>query len=339
MKKITGTALLLTLGLCLFTACEAVEPNTGRNETDGGAAQTAQAAEAQAYGFGAAGAAMVISAMNDSGAANATNVKSLSARTPVDDEKVIDELNNYMLLAESLLTGDAYTYSEAAVDADAEPEYADYGNKIVVSYADLNGAIFSYVMYFNRTVVAEKTKTEKNKSENKEESEYKYSVDGVLVIDGADYSLYGKSTQETKTEGGETETKSEYELKVALDKETDTYLKVEQEFSEETDAHSTETERSFSYSLYENGRFHESCKFEYEEDDNETELKLAYTVFENGDLSTQIFYFEREIENGREKIKIRVGGRENGVSYIVTEEGGNYVYFAADGNRYTRHRR
>lgn len=333
MKKITGTALLLALGLCLFTACEAVEPNTGRNETDGGAAQTA---EAQAYGFGAASAAMVISAMNESGAANAagvSDVKSLSARTPVDDEKVIDELNNYMLLAESLLTGDAYTYSEAAVDADAEPEYADYGNKIVVSYADLNGAIFSYVMYFNRTVVAEKTKTE-----NKEESEYKYSVDGVLVIDGADYSLYGKSTQETKAECGETETKSEYELKVVMDKETDTYLKVEQKLSEETDADSTETERSFSYSLYENGRFHESCKFEYEEEDDETELKLSYAVFENGVLSTQIFYFERELENGREKIKIRVGGREYGVSYIVTEEDGNYVYFAADGNRYTRRR-
>ena len=100
MKKIF-TILVLTAALALSVAGLAGCDFDGvRNVADPSELQS----DEQIFGFSAASAATVISAMNGGAAAETAAAKKLAlANGEVTDEALIGELNGYMMLVESLL--------------------------------------------------------------------------------------------------------------------------------------------------------------------------------------------------------------------------------------------
>ena len=334
MKKILTTlsiAALLALGIGGLAACS---DNNNQNGFD------ALTTDTEIFGFSAASAGMIISSMNETQTAEAQNVsfaKSYAktyAETTADttttattDTQTVDELNDYMTLVENLLGSGGYNFTENTSDN------PDYEIKLTVSCSAITGS-FEYVMYYNETLVSETTEQDKGETE----TEQVYKIEGVLMIDETSYPLSGVKETSTEVENGETETETERKLTVTL---SDTSkIIVKQETSRETG----EYEQEYTYSVYENNILTKSCAFSYEQETDETEIEMVYkTLNASGTLDTQIFFFEKETEHGKEVIKIKVGSNTSAATYTVsieTDEDGNnyYTYTLQDGSAYNKKR-
>ena len=117
------------------------------------------------YGFSAASAGMLISAMNGDAAATAaaesTDIPADpgTGETPADpgtgteipSEPVVDnvtaELDGYMALVESLLSDGGFNVTTEASDREG------YQVKSVVTYRDMHGNAIGYTMYYNEVLI------------------------------------------------------------------------------------------------------------------------------------------------------------------------------------------
>ena len=210
-----------------------------------------------------------------------------------------------MTLIESLLSDGAFNIDSQKSDRE------DFAQKTVISYTDMKGVEQLYVMYYNQILTG--TETDDEDGEIKEN----YSIEGVIVIDGADYEVKGEKNNEF--EGDESESETELVVKLGDAR----YIRVEHS----TELEEGESEQEYRYSVYANDKLVERSTFSYETEEDETELKM--TSFKNG--KAQVLFFEKELEKGEEVIKIHIGDGTSGKGYIVrieTDENGEsrYVY-------------
>lgn len=311
MKKLlTASALALTLALGLgISACS----DGGKAEGNGtfGDLTTAESV----YGFSAASAGMLISSMNGGAPAKSFSAVALSADTSVSEGERADlsELDSYMALVESLLSEGGFTSSVTASEREG------YANKMTVAYRDIDGNSLGYEMYYNETALPADDDDDDDHFED--ETEENYAIEGVLVIEGADYAVRG--TRNAESERGESESETEFRVTLGEDR----YMYVEQ--SEEREGE--ETEQEYTYSLREGGSLVERSTFSYETERGETELKM--TSYKGG--QSKIFYFEKENYRGEEVVFIRVGNNQSAQGYIVEtvtdENGTRYEYIPVNG--------
>lgn len=381
MKKTIPVILLslsLAAGLCAFTAC-------GDTEESGGSVDNKFASfttEDEIYGFTAASAATVISAMSGdtetyaavSGAARTETAYSAASD---DDDKIesitdetdytetVDMLNSYMLLAESLLSEDAYTFVQADVTEEDEG-YTDYAYKTVISFSGLAGDSFSYTMYYNETVTEEKTEicaaslssrstleaapcssSEHIADDDDDDDPIEHITDyvkieretvltGVIVIEGTDYPVSGESKYESET-GDESEIEYEQELLVTTG--ADSYMKIQLETETEDEDGDTESETKYSYSIYEDGTLTEKSTFKYETDTEDGETKLKLSCYDGETCTTTTFYFETGEKDGGKVMKIRIDSSSATETFTVSiAEDGAYLYTALNGSEYKKDR-
>lgn len=263
------------------------------------------------YGFSAASAGMLISAMQGGEAAKLSAIGEAAAPSPLAyAETAIDtaELDKYMALVESLLSDGGFGVSAEASDRE------EYSEKMTVTYRDMRGNSLEYVMYYNQVLTGY--------GEDRNEVEEVYRIDGVMEIDGVDYPVRGE--RRIETEGGESENETQFIVSVS----EESYIAVEHGGESERG----ETEQEYEYSLYENGRLTERSVFEYEEERGETELKMI--SYRDGESA--VLYFEKEVVRGEEVILLTVGSGYDVGQYFVhlgTDAEGNavYTYERADG--------
>ena len=350
MKKIVMIllAIAMTLGLSVgLIAC-----NTGSTEKGQGAVSGAEDATQSSYGFSAATAGSILSAMQGGSAQQLAVAKGYSfARSEVTDEATIESLNNYMFLVEGLLGDGAFGLTTEASDR------AEYAVKATVSYRDIEGNPLSYILYYNETERGgyygdarsvlntsadlddrydddwdDRYDDDRYDDDRYDDDRYDddwddryddervYDIDGVMLVDGAEYPIYGRTEAETEWDESESETQFAVQM-------SDTRTMV---VTQEQESEWDEREEEYTYTIRENGRVVERCSFSFEQEEGETEIELLLTK----DGQTQTFYFEQE---GRRGIRIYVGSRQGGTAYTVrveTDEAGNsyYVYETVGGN-------
>lgn len=350
MKKIVMIllAIAMTLGLSVgLIAC-----NTGSTEKGQGAVSGAADATQSSYGFSAATAGSILSAMQGGSAQQPAVAKGYSfARSEVTDEATIESLNDYMFLVEGLLGDGAFGMTTEASDR------AEYAVKATVSYRDIEGNTLSYILYYNETERGgyygdarsvlntsadlddrydddwdDRYNDDRYDDDRYDDDRYDddwddryddervYDIDGVMLVDGAEYPIYGRTEAETEWDESESETQFVVQM-------SDTRTMV---VTQEQESEWDEREEEYAYTIRENGRIVERCSFSFEQEEGETEIELLLTK----DGQTQTFYFEQE---GRRGIRIYVGSRQGGTAYTVrveTDEAGNsyYVYETVGGN-------
>ena len=329
MKKF-ATALVLASAMTLSVGLVAC---TGANEPgkNAGTKFDQLTTTESVYGYSAASAGMLISAMDKGSAAKIAMAKgiTLEVSDPADvpteipadpapetsaDPAPIDpqiaELDRYMGLVESLLSDGGFQVVDQTSDRADE-----YTEKNVVSYRDMQGNQLQYVMYYNIEKQAAESEESAAQAESAE-TEENYAITGVMLIDDAEYPIHGERTIET--EEGETENETEFTVTLPDGGK----MLVKQEIEQE----GNEVEQEYSYSLFDaENKLIERNTFEYEVEEDETEIKM--TSFKDG--KTQVFFFEKETENGKEEIKLRVGTDQNADTYkvhILTDENGNAHY-------------
>ena len=318
MKKLVLAGMTALTALALSVGAAACSPDSAaKNEFE--LPQTA----AQSYSFSAASAGTIISAMNGGSAAQTAR-----ALTAVTDEATIAELNDYMMLVESLLSDGSFG---TVYETSDRPEYAV---KAVISYTDITGAKLGYTMYYNESNQNTHTESDWDDGRLEEESETRADIDGVLVIDGADYPFSGRT--KTETEGNESESETTFSVQMGTTAEG---LQKVMRVNRESESEHDETEEEYSYTIYEGRTETERSTLKVEQERGETEIEM--TVRKNG--QSQVFSFEKEADE-RNAIHITVGGNGSVEEYVVrvlTDENGNsyYEYSTRDGGsfHFSRH--
>lgn len=264
------------------------------------------------YGFSAASAGMLISAMNGDAAATAAENTDIptdpgTGETPVDpgtgteipSEPVVDnvtsELDGYMALVESLLSDGGFNVTTEASDREG------YQVKSVVTYRDMHGNAIGYTMYYNEVLIPD---DDDDDDDDRDEIEEEYYIEGIMIVDGAEYPVRGERSSES--EPGESEDETEFIVTLSSTRR----MVVEQSVETEDGEH----EREYNYVIYEGRNVIERSTFEYEVEHGETEIEMTH--YKDG-VNT-VFFFDKEMRHGKEVIRIRVGSTASPTaSYIV----------------------
>ena len=264
------------------------------------------------YGFSAASAGMLISAMDTGAASTAAESTDIPAdpgtgETPADpgtgaeipSEPVVDnvtaELDGYMALVESLLSDGGFNVTTEASDREG------YQVKSVVTYRDMHGNAIGYTMYYNEVLIPDYYDDD---DDDRDEIEEEYYIEGIMIVDGAEYPIRGERSSES--EPGESEEETEFIVTLSSTRR----MVVEQSVETEDGEH----EREYNYVIYEGRNVIERSTFEYEVEYGETEIEMTH--YKDG-VNT-VFFFDKEMRHGKEVIRIRVGSTASPTaSYIV----------------------
>lgn len=296
-KMMVAAAAAGTLALALgFAAC-----GTGGLRTE---EQQRQEAVQSAYGFSAASAGLFVAAGSGSGAA--VQVRSAAAQTP--------DFDGYLALAEGLLSEGGFSEVISASDREG------YAYRMDVTYTGMAENTLTYSMYYNETLRADGDFDDDDDDRDDRfdgETEEEYGIEGVMVIEGAEYAVRGERSVEA--ERGEEESETELRVQLAEGR----VMLVEQGYENEEG----ETEREYTYTVLEDGRAVERSVFSYEREEGEEELKMVYTA--GGE--SRVLTFERERHDGREVLFIRATENGQTVRYIaraaVGEDGQTYYEY------------
>lgn len=315
----------LVAGACLFSAVMAA----AFVGCSGKGAKSGALSSNDAYGLGA------VSTVKLLGGVSGSAVKTLSALSKnlpdaadgagsgaEDTVKAqAEKFNEYFTALDSFLGDDLVT---TATEKNTDTQYP-YDTKMTISGKNFDGETETYVMYYTETLA----KTETDDKDGETESEY--TLTGVMVVDGADYALEGKRSEETERD----ESESELEIRAYADvSDKTTYVKMEQEYSEERG----ESETEYVYSVYSNGALVEKTAVEFEKENkggkSETEYELEFL---SGDGRGR-YSVEREIKNGRTEIEVKydIGGKTG--KFVIAEITGDngrksYEYTFDDGDK------
>jgi len=309
-KRILAIGAGVTLALAVFAGC-------GKNTN------TALSKPDDVYGLGAVSTVKLLG-----GTASAQAVRRLSAVKSVaagpaagaetEAKAQAKKFNEYFTALDSFMSEEIVsTVSEANTD-----ENYPFETKLTIKSKDFNGKPVENVMYFTETLLG--TETEE------EETESFYTLEGVMVIDGADYHLAGERSFEQERD----ETENELWIRAYADVNDKTsYVEMEQEYSVENG----ETETEYVYSIYQNNELIEQTAVEFETEQKGTHEEVEYELeFRKGDAKGR-YVVERETKNGKTEIKVEynIDGKQGEFRIReTTAESGEkqYEYSFGDGS-------
>lgn len=219
-----------------------------------------------------------ISALND------------SLTTITDEEK--DLLLNNLLIAQNTLNGGVVKSEVKTSDREG------YQFKYNLSAPSITGEYNIYTFYYNTT-------PEKDLDDIGEYEEY---INGIVLLDGVEYSVKG----EREVEG------SEEEVSFLIKLSDSDYVEIERE--------SERNEEEYSYTVISNGKKVFETEVEYEVKKNaKTELK--FETKQNGIKVKYVYEFSENTKGKFVKVKLIDGQSEiKAIIQILTDENGNPVY-------------
>jgi hypothetical protein len=247
-----------------------------------------------------------------------TNLETFS-NDPLD---MIEELEPYLKLVETFMGQDnGFTVEILASDLEG------YETLMQITVIDITGEPITYDFYYNETILTdeddeadlddEDDKADLDDEEDEvDEEELESILEGILVLNGVNYTFYGEREFELGEES--------FEMTASIDAEN--YVTIKYEMEQD----SQEVETEFILEVFQNNQLVKSIEIEFEQDNEETELTLKF--LENG-LESE-FDFEITTENGTQKIEIDYKITDQGV---LVEEGEIEVMVTYDAltNSYT----
>ncbi len=235
------------------------------------------------------------------------------AENPDAAKEQIENFNRYFNMLDSLLGEDVIS---TVVSENSDEGYTDYAVKLSITGKDIDGNDVTHLLYYNETLVKEKVK--------EDETETKYELNGVMVLDGVDYVMRGEREVETE----EDESEEEIRLRAYPDEnDLSTYVQVRQENSAEIG----EAEKKYVYSIYRESALVEETSVEFETeregDKQSEEYKLEFLSGEGRGK----YKVERDTtEEGMcMKVLYDVGGQKGSFRVRRTEDGA-YEYTFSD---------
>ena len=299
---------------------------SGRGVTPGGTGGNSVRLSAQdAYGIGAVSSVKLLGTGVSAAAMSTfaelgheTITVTADAGGETDERKAATEKFNEYFRALDGFGGDDVVKTTVG---DNDDENYPHGKKMTIEGIGMDGRKVVYVMYYDETEV----KTEEDDGEVEKE----YSLTGVITIDGKEYAVEGKRSEETEDD----ERESELRIRAYADAtDKTTYVEMERENSVEEG----ETETEYVYSIYRGGVLVEQTAVEFEREHKNGKEEIAYEIeFRRGETRGK-YEVEHETDN-EVKVKYVTGDKTGSFRVIAeTDESGNetYKYVFPDGREY-----
>jgi len=186
----------------------------------------------------------------------------------------IEELAPYLDLVNTFM-GNGGNFEVAVT----ESQHEDYDHSMVITTINMKGEPVDFVLHYNETF-------EVDEDEEFDPEEFDSVIEGIMIIEGVTYTLYG----EREVDEGE----EELELIAKLDDEN--YVTLDYEIEDEDG----EYESEFVYELYVDGELVKMIEIDFEQDEEEIEMELKFI---SGNRESE-YDFEIEIDGDTRTIEI-----------------------------------
>lgn len=311
---VIAVVLIAAVFLCIFLPLWLGRGGTSGTVTPPGGGIFGSITDADSfYAYGAASVGSILSSAASGAAQTAAEAgsaaESRAESAAGSDAEQVETLNKYLSIVESLLSDGGIT--ETAV---APAEGYAFGMNVVST--DLLGGTSSYTLYYNKQFLGAST--------DDDEREENYAIDGVLVVDGAEYPVKGKYQTETESD----EQGGELFFRAYTSDDRRSSIEVRQEYETEEEGRESETEVEYVYTVRRDGETVERMTVEYEEENGELELMMT---IERGS-ARETLYFEDETEGGERVIAVRGNLDGSPVSFRIYVREGEYHYVFGDGS-------
>lgn len=194
--------------------------------------------------------------------------------TEPTENPVVDNIEPYLELIEQLL-GSTNGLNVTVETSDLEA----YETMMVFETSTLNGGTQSYVIYYNMTL------------EEEDDDESEFILEGIMLLNGIEYVLYGERELEDDEE------------KIEFIAKLDEFNYVESEYKVEDD------EDKFEITVVSNGVLISETQIKIESEDNETKIELEFLDADNYGS----YEFKFETEDGENILKIEFDSMIDGV--------------------------
>jgi len=270
-KKIISTFVLVVV-LALSMSLFACTPQTSLTESVVGET------EEDIYAFSAASTGAMLAQF-------ATVAEAGTAEDEATDElstDQLDEINDYLAVAESFVSSNPISIAEAVSDRE------EYETMMIITITYIDGTESTYTMYYNEILVAEDTDeteviVEDDGIELSDEAAVIESkIDGVMVIGDIEYLVRGE-----KVIDGEN-----FKISFVAKKDHDNYVRVRQEIEN--------GEEKFVYKVVVDGVVVSESELKFERDGEQMRLRMR---IRDGEEYRE-FSFKKDVEDNESCIQI-----------------------------------
>ena len=230
--KFTAISCAVAGACALFTGCG--------SENSGSAEQ-----REEFYGLGAVSCVEILgSSLNMKSVKTFASLAKTAGTASDDIKEQAENFNKYFAALDSFLDDSALSI---VAQENTDEAYPSFATKLTVKGKDIAGNATEYVMYYNETFIDQKV--------DKDETESRYALEGVMLSEGVEYRLAGG--KEVETEDGERE--EELKIRAYTGEGYGNFVEMKSEVSVEDG----ERENEFVYRIYADNKLVEETSVEF----------------------------------------------------------------------------
>lgn len=217
-----------------------------------------------------------------------------------------NNLKNSIQMFNQILLDDTLT-QQTTLTPETDPYFGTYNFVMNISVPNTNGGVDEFKMYYNET----ETKTNKEIEDASLEVEVSTKLEGIMVVSGDIFDVYGE--REFETEGNESESSIEFTTKSKTN--PNNFIKISQEVEN--------NEVEFEYEIYKDGIKVSESEFEIEKEKNHTVVELE---FKNSNQNKATYKLIKGNNSNEFNVTYKNGATTDTLKIVMLENAFEFTY-------------
>lgn len=217
-----------------------------------------------------------------------------------------NNLKNSIQMFNQILLDDTLT-QQTTLTPETDPYFGTYNFVMNISVPNINGGVDEFKMYYNET----ETKTNKEIEDASLEVEVSTKLEGIMVVSGDVFDVYGE--REFETEGNESESSIEFTTKSKTN--PNNFIKISQEVEN--------NEVEFEYEIYKDGIKVSESEFEIEKEKNHTVVELE---FKNSNQNKATYKLIKGNNSNEFNVTYKNGATTDTLKIVMLENAFEFTY-------------
>lgn len=217
-----------------------------------------------------------------------------------------NNLKNSIQMFNQILLDDTLT-QQTTLTPETDPYFGTYNFVMNISVPNTNGGVDEFKMYYNET----EAKTNKEIEDASLEVEVSTKLEGIMVVSGDVFDVYGE--REFETEGNESESSIEFTTKSKTN--PNNFIKISQEVEN--------NEVEFEYEIYKDGIKVSESEFEIEQEKNHTVVELE---FKNSNQNKATYKLIKGNNSNEFNVTYKNGATTDTLKIVMLENAFEFTY-------------
>ena len=217
-----------------------------------------------------------------------------------------NNLKNSIQMFNQILLDDTLT-QQTTLTPETDPYFETFNFVMNISVPNTNGGVDEFKMYYNEI----ETKTNKEIEDASLEVEVSTKLEGIMVVSGDVFDVYGE--REFETEGNESESSIEFTTKSKTN--PNNFIKISQEVEN--------NEVEFEYEIYKDGIKVSESEFEIEKEKNHTVVELE---FKNSNQNKATYKLIKGNNSNEFNVTYKNGATTDTLKIVMLENAFEFTY-------------